>query len=111
MKKMILVAFALCCLNQLSAQTADTTKFVYCEIVGTQKLLSTKLNIVVDYGEQRSMFKQNWVRDSEGKIQTFFSMVDALNYMGVNGWEFSQAYVVTANNQNVYHYLMKRKNE
>ncbi len=38
-------------------------------------------------------------------------MVDALNYMGKQGWEFMQAYIVTVQNQNVYHYLLKKKIE
>jgi hypothetical protein len=38
-------------------------------------------------------------------------MVDALNYMGEKGWEFVQAYVVTISNQNVYHWLLKKKFE
>lgn len=36
-------------------------------------------------------------------------MVDALNYMGNQGWEFVQAYTITMGNQNVYHYLLKRE--
>jgi hypothetical protein len=36
-------------------------------------------------------------------------MIDALNYMGKNGWEFVQAYVVTTQNQNVYRWLLKKR--
>jgi hypothetical protein len=43
------------------------------------------------------------------KNKTFTSMVDAMNYMGKDGWEFVQAYVVTASNQNVYRWLLKKK--
>jgi hypothetical protein len=38
-------------------------------------------------------------------------MVDALNYMGNNGWDFVQAYVVTNGQQNVYRWLLKMKIE
>ena len=31
-----------------------------------------------------------------------------MNYMGKLGWEFEQAYVVTTNNQNVYHWLLSK---
>lgn len=41
----------------------------------------------------------------------FNSMIDALNYMGTQGWEFVQAYAITMGNTNVYHFLMKRNLE
>lgn len=42
------------------------------------------------------------------KNKSFNSMVDGMNYMGKDGWEFVQAYVVTLGNQNVYHWLLKK---
>jgi len=36
-------------------------------------------------------------------------MIDALNFMSKNEYEFVQAYALTVGNQNVYHYLMKKK--
>lgn len=43
-----------------------------------------------------------------GKIRVFNSMVDGLNFMGKQGWEFVQAYVVTTGNANVYRWLLKK---
>ncbi len=37
----------------------------------------------------------------------FNSMIDALNFMTKNGFEFVDAYAITVDNQNVYHYLLK----
>jgi hypothetical protein len=92
------------------AQTQESAKFVYCELVGTQKFMSTKVTIAVDFGEERNAWKDNRMRDEEsGKVKVFNSMVDGLNYMGDNGWEFVQAYVVTYGNQNVYRWLLKRQ--
>jgi hypothetical protein len=98
------------------AQTTDTTsngngsKFVYCEMVGTQKFLSTKVTITLDFGEAKNIWKDNRLKDEvTGKAQAFNSMVDALNYMGEQGWEFAQAYVVSIGQQNVYHWLLKKK--
>ena len=90
----------------------NSSKFVYCEMVGTQKLLSTKVTITLDFGEAKNIWKDNRVKDEvTGKAQSFNSMVDALNYMGEQGWEFAQAYVVTVGQQNVYHWLLKKKKE
>ncbi len=89
-----------------------TSKYVYCEIVGTQKLLSTKVTVSVDYGEERSFFQDTRMKDEQtGKVQSFNSMVDALNYMGNNGWEFVQAYIVTMGQQNVYHWMLRKQKE
>lgn len=43
------------------------------------------------------------------KIKSFNSMIDALNYMGEDGWEFVQAYIVTTGEINVYHWLLKKR--
>ena len=40
---------------------------------------------------------------------TLSDAYDAMNYMGKRGWEFEQAYVVTASNQNTYHWLLSKK--
>lgn len=85
---------------------------VYCELVGTGKLFSTKVNVTVDFGQETGFWRQNvdqYLVDENGKKIKFNSMVDAMNYMGRLGWEFEQAYVVTTNQQNVYHWLLSKK--
>lgn len=114
----VFLFFTLCLSKSTIAQstyksTRDSTiasKYVYCELVGTQKFLSNKVTVVIDYGEETKFFSDNRLRDEEtGKVHAFNSMVDALNYMGSNGWEFVQAYVVTNGQQNVYRWLLKMK--
>lgn len=119
MRKLILttILFLLISLSnstygQTATDTTTTPKFVYCELVGMAKLFSTKVTVSVDYGEERSFFKDTRMRDDQtGKVTSFNSMVDALNYMGTKGWVFEQAYIVTTSNQNVYHWLLKKKIE
>jgi len=86
----------------------------YVQIVGYTKLLSTKLAIQIDFGQKSKFFsygKQTTVRDENGKTLEFNSMIDALNFMSKNGFDFVNAYVITAGNENVYHYLLRsRKN-
>ena len=62
-----------------------------------------------------------WIRTVNG-IETFLSaifskvykrtskMIDVLNYISSDGWEFVNSYVITIGNQNVYHWLCKKKN-
>ena len=82
----------------------------YCLVMATAKLFSTKVIITVDYGQETKFFGDKGViKDESGKLQSFNSVVDAMNYMNSQGWEFVNAYVVTVSNQNVYHYLMRRR--
>ena len=89
---------------------------IYCELVGTQRLLSTKVTVEVevDFGQQSKFININDNRlvDEKGQVIIFNSMIDALNYMGALGWEFEQAYVVTigsgASSSNVYHWLLSK---
>lgn len=81
----------------------------YCMVLAHSKLLSTKVNITVDFGQEQSMWRAEWIKDEEGKVVKFNSVIDALNYMNGEGWEFVNAYAISVGQQNVYHYVMKRK--
>jgi len=37
-------------------------------------------------------------------------MIDALNFMNDNGYDFESAYALTIGNQNVYHFLLRKNN-
>lgn len=83
----------------------------YIEIVGTGKLFSTKLTVQIDFGQHDKLFsaKDTQVKDKDGTRMIFNSMVDALNFFSSNGYDFQQAYTITISNQNVYHFLMKKR--
>lgn len=82
------------------------------EIVGQGRFLSSKIDIYIDYGQAGT---GNWEKkklvDKDGKRIVLNSMIDAMNYLSEWGYEFQAAYAVTIGNQNVYHYLMVRKEE
>jgi hypothetical protein len=82
----------------------------YCQLVATGKLFSNKVSIDVDQGEGRKFisFKNTSVKDEEGKIKNFTGVVDAINYMGQNGWTLVNAYPITTGSSNVYHFYFKR---
>lgn len=84
----------------------------YVQIVGTSKFLSTKLTIQIDFGQRTKFFssgKETIVKDEDGKVMDFNSMIDALNFMSKNGFEFVNAYAISVSNQNVYHYLLRNR--
>lgn len=108
MKKILLTTFLV--IFSLTVLAQEKVNFVYCELVGTGKFMSAKVNVQVDFGQSTSIWKSiDYLKDDKGKTISFNSMVDAMNYMGKEGWEFVQAYVVSTNNQNVYHWLLKKE--
>ena len=107
MKNVVLLLITLCSFSLTNAQTsAPKTHKVFCELLGTAKFLSAKINVQIDFGQ--NPYKDKRIIDENGKTKTFNSMVDAMNFMGELGWEFEQAYVVTVGNQNVYHWLLSK---
>lgn len=81
----------------------------YCELLGMSKLLSMKVTVQIDYGQPPKLFKSQQIKDKDGKAMTFNSMVDALNFMEKNGWEYVNSYAITVGGNNVYHWLLRRK--
>lgn len=69
-------------------------KYVYCQIVATEKFLSNKVNVELDFGQKMKYFADNRLKDEKGKAIVFNTNVDAMNYMGKQGWEFSQITMV-----------------
>lgn len=104
--KKILFLFMLMSLT-LATHAQDSTRRVYCELLGTGRFMSTKVTVTVDFGQDDQGWNARLV-DENGKPISFNSMVDAMNYMGRIGWKFEQAYVVTSSNQNVYHWLLSK---
>lgn len=103
MKKTLLISI----LILLSSVLLQAQNKRYCEILGHGKFLSTKVVVTIDFGQDQ-FFTSNALVDTTGKVISFNSMVDAMNYLAKMGWKFEQAYVVTVNNQNVYHWLLSK---
>ncbi len=86
----------------------------FVQIVGTSKLLSTQLTIQIDFGQRTKLFtsyKETVIRDEQGKPLVLNSMVDALNFMSQNGYDFLDAYALTISSSNVYHFLLQKRKE
>ncbi len=112
MKKVLFVMMLciMCSINSFAQQPEQKsgTYRVYCELIGTGKLFSSKLTVNLDFGQKSSFWTGNkgTLVDDNGKPLDFNSMVDAMNFMGRLDWKFVQAYVVTTSNQNVYRWLL-----
>ncbi|MBK6990408.1 MAG: hypothetical protein IPH34_00660 [Chitinophagaceae bacterium] len=109
MNKVLTICIALFFSLQSFSQQDSTTIEQYCAVVATPRLLSTKVTINIDYGESRSVWKDNRLKTEEGKVKKFNTVIDALNYMGNNGWQLVNAFPVsTGTNSFVYNYVFRK---
>ncbi|MGH1339005.1 MAG: hypothetical protein ACRBFS_23010 [Aureispira sp.] len=115
MKKLLIILLALSpffataqTVNDIPISELETN---FIQIVGTQKLLSKKVMVTIDFGQEQKLLsaKVPVIKNQAGKTMTFMSMIDALNFFSDLGYKFEQAYTLTVGNQNVYHYLLSKK--
>jgi hypothetical protein len=89
---------------------SDTTKIEqYCPVIVTPRLMSNKVTIDIDFGEEKSFWADSRIRTYDGKLKKFNSVVDALNFMGKEGWGFINAYPVFNGNIEIYHFAFKKQ--
>ncbi|MBR5434757.1 MAG: hypothetical protein IK117_10030 [Bacteroidales bacterium] len=111
MKKFLSILFLCGVLaGSVYANNPDPT-YVYCDMVGYEKLLSLtgKVKVSIDYGEAKTLFTDQRIKDESGKVQSFNSMIDAMNYMAQQGWEIDQCYVVKGDGEMKTHWILKKK--
>lgn len=108
MKKIIIFAtLQIAALNSIAQY--DTTKVEqYCQIIVTPALLSNKVTIDLDFGEQKSYWRDERLRTFDGKLKKFNTIIDALNFMGKEGWSFINAYSIKIANTQIYHYAFRK---
>lgn len=119
MKKVLSIFSLLFVVLMVQAQTETQStnvkpgEYVYCELVGTGKILSKKVTVEIDFGQATKFFSDNRYKDpATGKPKVFNSMVDALNFMSEQGWELENAYPVgDAQSGYVYHWILQKKRE
>lgn len=86
----------------------------YVQIIGTGRGLSTKMNIRLDFGQETKSFSLKnglKIKDERGISVKFNSMIDALNFMSENGYEFQFAYTSKENDNDALYYILKRKKQ
>src|SRR5438045_6209788 len=92
----------------ISIAQADTSKVEqYCQVIATPRLLSNKVTIDIDFGEEKSIWRDTRLKTDGGKLKKFNTVIDALNYMGMAGWIFMNAYPVRMGETEIYHLAFK----
>jgi len=103
-----MVAFIFAAVFHAHAQTVNGIPIQdidaeYVQIVGSGTFLVNKISVNIDFGQRNKAFnmKDTQIRDKKGKLAKFNSMVDALNFMSANGYEYVDSYVMLAPQQNM----------
>ena len=92
-----------------SFSQADSAKVEqYCQLIATPRLFSNKVTIEIDLGEERSFLRDNRLKTYAGAVRKFNSIIDALNFMGKEGWVFVNAFPVRYNQGEIYHFGFKK---
>jgi hypothetical protein len=108
MKQLMIIGIILFASFQSFAQKDTALVEQYCQVTATPRMLSTKVTIDIDYGEVRSIWRDNRVKADDGRLKKFNTTMDALNYMGKDGWTLVNAFPVFTANTQVYHYVFKK---
>lgn len=109
MKKALIISIVLLSSIVLNAQT-DTTKVEqYCQVIATPRLLSNKVTIDIDFGDEKSFWRDNRLKTDGGRLKKFNTIIDAMNYMGREGWIFINAYPVRMGENEIYHFAFKKQ--
>jgi len=111
--KKVFATILLCGTLISSAFAGSDPTYVYCDMVGYAKLLSLtgKVKVAIDYGEAKGVFTDQRIKDESGKVQSFNSMIDAMNYMAAQGWEIDQCYIVKTEGEMQTHWILKKKKQ
>lgn len=93
----------------ISKAQSDSSKVEqYCQVIATPRLLSNKVTIDIDYGEEKSFWRDTRLKTDGGKLKKFNTVIDAINYMGREGWIFINAYPVRMGQTEIYHFAFKK---
>jgi hypothetical protein len=109
MKKLFIFSFAVLAAFISNAQADSTRIEQYCQVIATPRLFSNKVTIDIDFGEEKSFFKDTRLKTYDGKLKKFNTIIDALNFMGKEGWVFINAYPVNMGNVEIYHFAFKKQ--
>ncbi len=109
MKKLVIIGIVLLSSIVSIAQT-DTSKVEqYCQVIATPRLLSNKVTIDIDFGEEKNFWRDTRLKTDGGKVKKFNTVIDAINYMGREGWIFINAFPVRMGETEIYHFAFKKQ--
>ena len=83
---------------------------VFCDLVSTKKFLGRTHSITINYGNRDSLWLDQKIQSlTETELKKYNSIIDALNYMGNEGWKTISSYSTSYNSYIVEHYILKKE--
>ncbi len=108
MKKIFIITLLILGSLQSFAQTDSVEVEQFCQVIATPRLLSNKVTIDVDFGDEKKFWSDNRLRNWEGKVKKFNTIIDAMNFMGREGWSFINAYPVKYGDSDIFHFAFRK---
>ncbi|HTL10376.1 MAG TPA: hypothetical protein VL307_19010 [Chitinophagaceae bacterium] len=108
-KRIIVLSMVLFYAAGMQAQADSSKVEQYCQLMVTQRMLSNKVTVDIDYGDEKSYWKDSRLTSSDGRLKRFNTIIDAMNYMGQAGWTFISAYPVHIGSTEIFHFAFRKQ--
>jgi len=83
---------------------------VFCDLISKKKFLGMEETISINYGNRDSLWIDNKLYNLiSQELKKYNSIIDALNYMGSEGWKTINTYSSSKNSYTIEHYILKKE--
>ena len=83
---------------------------IFCDLISTRKFLGREENVTINYGNRDSLWTSKAMFSLlASDLKKYNSVIDALNYMGSEGWKEISSYSTSNNSYIVKHYVLKKE--
>ena len=83
---------------------------VFCDLISRRKFLGKDEEIIINYGNRDSLWIDEKIYTLMLKdLKNYNSIIDALNYMGSEGWKTVNSYSRSENSYIIEHYILKKE--
>ena len=98
-------------LNQVKSVVYENDKIeVFCDLISRKKFLGTDERISINYGNRDSLWIDKKIYTlMSNELKKYSSIIDALNYMGNEGWKTINTYSSSQNSYTIEHYILKKE--
>ncbi|MEN8154862.1 MAG: hypothetical protein ABFR75_12655 [Acidobacteriota bacterium] len=81
------------------------------ELLETKKSEQKKTDISIKFGQQKNyLMGKGYLTKKNGKKINFKNILDTLKYLQYEGWEKMDSYLHCKSGDQIYHFLLSRKN-
>ncbi|MCC8423508.1 hypothetical protein [Mucilaginibacter sp. UR6-11] len=108
MKKLFFLIILTPGMLQAYAQTDSVKIEQFCQLIAVPRILSNKVTIDIDFGQEKKFWNDSRLRDREGAVKKFNTIIDAMNFMGREGWSFIHTYPVRNGDTEIFHFAFRK---